>query len=261
MALYVKEVGPADTAAIVFLHGGGASGWTWQPQIDALSDYRCLVPDLPEHGLSINERPLSIQDSAKRIADLIRERIPSGRAHIVGLSLGAQILVQLLATDPTVVNHAIICGALVRPLPGAGLVNLLARLYMPFRDNILLVKANMNQLGIPEQYLEEFRRDTHALTADAFARITKENMSFRLPPGLERADLPVLVVVGQLERKVMLRSARELVAALPDAEGYVVANVGHNWNLEAPYLFTQMVRAWITGNPLPAGLISIRKSK
>lgn len=261
MALYVKEIGPADAPAIVFLHGGGASGWTWQPQIEAFADYHCLVPDLPEHGRSIGERPLSIQDSAKRIANLIRERVPAGKAHIIGLSLGAQILVQLLATDPAVVDHAIICGALVRPLPGASMVNLMARLYMPFRDITWLVKANMKQLGIPEHYLEEFRRDTHALTVDTFTRITKENMSFRLPPGLDRADPPALVVVGQLERAVMLASARDLIAALLNAEGYVVAGVGHNWNLEAPYLFNQMVRAWITGNPLPAGLIPLQKNK
>ena len=48
MALYIQETGSVTTPTIVFLHGGGGAGWMWQPQIDQLSDFHCLVPDLPE---------------------------------------------------------------------------------------------------------------------------------------------------------------------------------------------------------------------
>jgi pimeloyl-ACP methyl ester carboxylesterase len=60
MALYIQESGPATAPTVVFLHGGGGAGWMWQPQIEQLGDYHCLVPDLPEQGQSVNEKPFTI---------------------------------------------------------------------------------------------------------------------------------------------------------------------------------------------------------
>ncbi len=53
MALYLRQAGPADAPALVFLHGLWVSSAMWQPQIERLSsEYHCLAPDLPEHGKS-----------------------------------------------------------------------------------------------------------------------------------------------------------------------------------------------------------------
>src|SRR5579864_2612613 len=73
--LSVHEYGPTSAPTICFLHGGGVSGWMWNPQVEALQNtYHCLVPDLPEHGQSAATKPFSIVDAARRIAELIRER-------------------------------------------------------------------------------------------------------------------------------------------------------------------------------------------
>jgi pimeloyl-ACP methyl ester carboxylesterase len=257
VGLYVRESGLASAFTFVFLHGGGASGWTWKPVVDQLPDYHCLVPDLPEHGQSMAEIPFSIKDAAARIADLIRSRAHGGRAHVVGLSLGAQITVQLLSTSPKLVDHALISGALVRSIPGISLINATARLYMPFRNIGFMVRANMRSFGIPAEYFAEFAADTRSMTADSFARVTTENATFRIPPGLDRVKSPTLIVVGQKELKVMHESARDLLVAIPNAQGRIAANVGHNWSLEAPNLFTQVVRAWINGQPLPQQLVPL----
>src|SRR5512136_2082835 len=122
MSLFIQESGSLTVPTIVFLHGGGGAGWMWQPQMEGLSDYHCLVPDLPEQGQSVDEKPFTIQGSAERIANLIRTRAHGGKAHVVGLSEGAQITVALLALAPELVERAIVSSALVRPLPGTGLM-------------------------------------------------------------------------------------------------------------------------------------------
>jgi hypothetical protein len=38
------------------------------------------------------------------------------------------------------------------------------------------------------------------------------------------------------------------------AKGVMVPGVGHIWNLEAPNLFTDLVRFWVTDTPLPQAL-------
>lgn len=262
MALYVKETGPANAPTIVFLHGGGISGWMWNPQIEQLGDYHCLAPDLPEHGRSVDEKPFSISDATARVIDLIRTRAHSGRAHVAGLSLGGQMAAHLLATAPEVVDHAFLSGTLTRSLPGMSLiypsVNLMYKLYAPFQNAGWLIKANMQSSGIPAQYFAQVREDTRLLTADALTHVLDENRRFRLSPQLSRVNVPTLVMVGQKESAILRQSMRDIVRALPNAKGYLAPKLGHIWNLQAPELFTRTVRSWFDDKPLPQELLPLK---
>lgn len=254
MALFFKEFGSANAQTLVLLHGGGGAGWMWQPQIEQLTDYHLLVPDLPEHGQSRALQPLTFADAAAQVAELIKAKAHGGRAHIVGLSLGAQTIVQLLSQSPEVIERAVISGALVRAIPGIGLTRLMTQMYWPFKDAAWLVRANMKSLGIPDRYFAEFAADTKAMTLDSFVRVTTANALFRIPPNLDRATVPTLFLVGQKELKLMHDSTCDLLKAMPSAQGCMVANAIHNWSMQLPDLFTQTVRAWIANRVLPAAL-------
>jgi pimeloyl-ACP methyl ester carboxylesterase len=272
MRLHVDESGPADAPTIVFLHGGGGAGWMWQPQIENLSDYHCLIPDLPEQGQSAHEQPFTIVGSAELVAGLIRARAHGGRAHVVGLSEGAQIAVALLASAPDVVERAIVSSALVRPIPGAGLMRpgLIRWSYRlsvaPFKRVGWWTRLNMRRAaGIPDAYYAQFEETYRGLSESGFTHLMVENQRFRVPTGLDRVTTPTLIVVGAREYRAMRDSARDLAAAIPGARAFEVAHTRkmsvaeeHNWNLTEPDLFTATVRAWITGGPLPAALQPLR---
>jgi pimeloyl-ACP methyl ester carboxylesterase len=267
-SLHILEVGPVDAPTLVFLHGGGGAGWMWKPQIDALSaDYHCLVPDLPEHGQSMGVDPFTIADVAQRVAHLIAARAHDQRAHLIGLSLGAQVGVALLAIAPECLHSALISSALLRPLPGAAMYNNSALLrwifklsVAPLQHSAWYARLNMRQsAGVPDIYFPQFREEFQRMTADSFANVMVENMKFRLPSDLDKTLTRTLVVVGRKEYKAMRQSACDLVKALPKAKG-VLVDVGrrtaenHNWNLTAPELFTQTVRAFIEESALPGEL-------
>jgi pimeloyl-ACP methyl ester carboxylesterase len=268
MALYIQETGSTTAPTIVFLHGGGGAGWMWQPQVERLSDFHCLVPDLPEQGQSVAEKPFSISGSASLIADLIRTRAHDGRAFVVGLSEGAQITVALLSQSPELVERAIVSSALVQPMPGARLLtpSLIRLSYCwsvtPFKNNDWWVRVNMKYAaGIPEAYYSQFRQSFQTLTEDGFTHVMLENQRFRIPAGLDHAQTPTLIVCGRHEYGVMRQSALDLAKVLPNGQAYEVLHemkmstaAEHNWNMAAPDLFTQMVRAWFTGQPLPVEL-------
>jgi pimeloyl-ACP methyl ester carboxylesterase len=236
--------------------------------VEGLADYHCLVPDLPDQGRSVGEKPFTIQGSAERIAGLIRERAHGGKAHVVGLSEGAQIAVALLALAPERVERAVVSSALVRPIPGAslmtpGLVGLSFRWAVePFKNNAWWIRLNMKYAaGVPEKYYPQFSQTFRGLTQSGFTNLMVENQRFRMPPGLERVQAPTLIVVGKREYAAMRQSARDLARAIPGAQAFEVAHTRkmslaeeHNWSLTAPELFTQTVRAWISGGPLPAAL-------
>jgi pimeloyl-ACP methyl ester carboxylesterase len=268
MELYVEEYGPRDAPTIIFLHGGGGANWMWQPQIDRLADYHCLAPDLPGHAKSAAFTPWTIPGAAELIADLIRRRAPGGKAHVVGLSLGAQVAVALLNAAPEVVDHAIISSALLRPLPMAWLYSpaiikfLFAISVAPFKNSQWWARVNMKySAAIPDEFFPRFFEDFQSLTGEQFARAIRENQQFRLPLNLARVTSPVLVVAGHGEYKAIHLSAYDLVAAIPGARAVQVTRLEklsvaaeHNWSMTAPELFTNMVRAWINDSPLPPEL-------
>lgn len=257
--LYVLETGPSTAPTLVFLHGGGVGGWMWEPQVSSLSsEYHCLVPDLPEQGKSWKIGPFSMSDAARRIADLIRTNAHSGKAHVIGLSLGAQTLVELLSRNPELVDHAIVNSASLHALPGMGLTKMLVKMYSPFKNTELLIRANMKSLGVPEQYFPQFREETRQITTTALNRILTANANYRLPANLDKVTSPVLVVIGQKEYKVMYESARDLVGALPNAKGYIAQGRSHNWSLESPELYTQMIQAWLADQPLHPELLHLK---
>lgn len=260
--MYVQASGPANAPAIVFLHGGGISGWMWEPQVEALRDhFHCLVPDLPEHGRSAGTGPLTLADSATRVAEVIRQRAVGGRAHLVGLSLGAQLAAHLLAVAPELVDHAVLSGTLTRSFPGMNWlypsVNWMYRLYTPFKDTAWLIRANMQSGEIPAQFFEQVRADTQQLTPEALTHVLTENMNFRPAPELNGVQTPVLVVAGEKEYGLMHDSVRDLLKVLPNAKGVLAPGLGHTWNLQAPDLFNRTVRAWLTGQPLPKELLPV----
>jgi len=268
MSLHIYEQGPETAPTIVFLHGGGGAGWMWQPQLEELADFHILVPDLPEHGQSATIKPFRIEDSAIRVAELIRTRAHGGKAHVVGLSEGAQITLKLVATEPQLVDHAILSSALVRPIPGAGLlppglIALAAKWSVePFKNVDWWIRLNMKySAGIPEIYFPQFKRDFQNLSGELFAHVMVENQHFRLPKGLERVSVPTLVVAGKREYGIMRKSVREIATAIPSAKGFLVTHSRtlsvaeeHNWSMTTPELFTQMVRAWLIEKPLPVEL-------
>ena len=117
--------------------------------------------------------------------------------------------------------------------------------------------------AIPDQYFSEVREDTKRMTATSFTHMILENQRFRLPPGLEKVQVPSLIIAGQHELPLMRQSARDLATALPAGQGYLVSfskrsAEEHSWNLCRPDLFNAVTRAWLTNQPLPAELIPLQ---
>ena len=93
--------------------------------------------------------------------------------------------------------------------------------------------------------------DVRHLQPDAILHFAAEFVKMQVP---HRVNAPMLVTVGQKEDLMMKRAARRLARTLP-AQAVMVPGVGHVWNLEAPDLFNETVRAWITDQPLPQELV------
>ena len=258
MDLYFKETGSKDDETIIFLHGNAMAGWIWEGQLKEFGDYHCIVPDLPEHGQSSNIKPFTINKSAEMISDIIRNNTCNGKAHLVGISLGAQIILQILSKNPELVDHAIISGTLLQNISHTeSLLKLLdytVTIYEPVKNTDFFLKANMRTYNMPKQFFDKFKESTLHIKNDSLNRILKENMIFERPDGLEKIEVPVLVMTGEKDYKIIKESAEDLLTSLQISEGYIAPKVGHLWNLEDPKLFNWILRRWIT-NKRPENIL------
>jgi len=266
--LHFQTSGPRTALPIVFLHGGGAGSWMWEKVMALLPQYYCLAPDLPEQGQSRDAGPFSVETAARITADLIQFHLPGRKAAVVGLSEGAQVAVAMLSQFPEIIEKAMISSALLRPLPGMSLLTpaLLAWSYRstmaPFRNSDFWIRLNMKySAGIPDEYYPAFKKEFQGMTESGFVHLMDSSLHFILPEGLNKAEIPALVIAGKKEYSAMKKSALDLSSALPRAQAYLL-DLGpksslakeHNWAMTVPDLFARTVHAWITGKPLPPQL-------
>jgi pimeloyl-ACP methyl ester carboxylesterase len=247
--LFTFEAGQNESTPIVFLHGGGLSSRAWEPVIERLPEFHCLAPDLPQQGRS-RAIPYSIEGSARGVAEIIRQRVPGGQAHIVAHSLGGPVAFTLLRLAPELVLSTLITGGSGQVSPWMARIGIWSLWSVKLFKAETLINATLRQQSIPEEYAPLIREDLRAgLDLDFNRRYMLELASWRLP---EQVVTPLQLVVGEKEPKAARGFARAFLRAFPAARGAIVPGMGHAWNLQDPALFARMVRAWVTGGGVPA---------
>ena len=235
-----------ELPTIVFIHGGGISSWMWRQPIAALAGFQGLAVELPGHGAS----PLpwtTVPDAARVVAQFIRSRLPGGRAHVIGLSLGGVVAVQLLAHDPDVVDRMLVSGTLAVGLPGAGFLAKLSALSLPLGKIGVLARLSARTLAIPKEDYPNFMADLERLEADALRRMVLDVANFRPPPELADRPHEVLVVAGSKEHPRIRQSVTTLAALMPNGRGVIIPGGIHTWNWQFPERFNELLQTWFRG--------------
>jgi pimeloyl-ACP methyl ester carboxylesterase len=224
----------------------------WQPVIERLPEFYCLAPDLPEHGHSRGLAPFDLDDAASRVAEIIRLQVPGRRAHLVGLSLGGAVVLNIARLDPEVAGRMMVTGTAARLSKLLGQLSLSSLWMLRFYKPETLAKQSARQWGIPESYRPLFEEDLSHAASAAFNRTLIENLMRQQLP--ECLPSPLLVTVGGKETLPARQAALKLSRIIGQVTARLVPGVGHVWALQNPDLFAATVKAWVTENPLPSGL-------
>ncbi|MBP5580622.1 MAG: alpha/beta hydrolase, partial [Ruminococcus sp.] len=92
-----KEFGKGNPETIILLHGGGLSWWNYREEAEALKDeYHIIIPILDGHADS-DKHFTTIESNAADIISFINESLGGHVFLIGGLSLGGQILLEILS--------------------------------------------------------------------------------------------------------------------------------------------------------------------
>lgn len=239
----VYEFGSVNNKTIMFLHGGGLSWWNYKKQAEMLSaNYHIICVVLDGHGDS-EEQFISIETNAERIIEYIDRYYKGSIYCICGLSLGAQILVEILSRRNNICQYSLIESASLIP---SKLTNMLVK---PSIDSsYFLIKYNwfsklqFKQLKMDESYYQNYYADSCKISKNSLIAILKSNTAYLLPASFKEAKSKLLVVVGGKELKSMLNSARIITEAIPEATLYIAKDLYHGeFSLNYPEKYVEML--------------------
>lgn len=200
----------------MLLHGGGLSWWNYRAEAELLADrYHVVLPILDGHADSDKDFT-SIEENAKRIIAFIDGEYGGSVLLIGGLSLGAQVLVEMLAQREELCRYAMIESASVIP---SKLTNTLigptfASSYGLIRKK-WFAKMQFHYLRIRDDLFEDYYRSTSEISRNNMIAFLKANTAYQIKSSLQNNRAVARIIVGEKEQKKMLRSAELLHELLP----------------------------------------------
>ena len=224
----VQEFGTENSRVILFLHGGGLSWWNYREEAALLQqEFHVVIPVLDGHAGS--DRHFStIADNAEGMISYIDAHFGGSVWCIGGLSLGAQILVEMLSRRKDICQYAVIESALVIPSEW------MKRMILPaFGASYGLVKQRwfarlqFASLKIRKDLFEDYYRDSCRIAKEDMIAFLEENSVYRMKEALRLTRANTAVIVGGREQQKMKKSAKLLQAAIPGSRLYVLPGFYH----------------------------------
>ncbi len=252
LSIDCEEYGDKSAPVIVFLHGGGVSGWMWDKQVAYFSNYHCIVPNIKING---NGKPFSISGYAEDLISFLKGKVNERKITLVGFSLGAQIVIEILSLAPNLIKKAIINSALVKPMPITKLlIGPTIKLTSWLPKNKRFSKLQAKELYIGEGYFEQYYKETKKMKSKSIVKMLHENLSYSLPSKFCHSKGKILATVGEKEKQIMKESLYRILESNPCTKGVIIPHIGHGFPFAFPQLFNQTVEAWILDRPLPGEL-------
>ena len=245
---------PSHRPPIIFLHGLELSHKEFSQVTPFLcADYPLILVDLPGHSGSAAV-PFSMANAVAALSHLITTKIPGGKAHVVGMSLGGVVGLELAKRCPQLVLSLFCTGcappsgfrrwAMARPRLSGGLEMALG---VFVTESIFWYSLGVK--AVPG-LRDEFRKNQSlALVKAGYTACAATTVD-----GLADIEgVRVAIVAGEKRDAVeqTRESGRMLRSKVPESKAFVVRNAVHLWDLQFPELFANGVRAWIEGEAMP----------
>jgi len=103
-----------ERTPILLLHGAGSSHLGWPAVFRHISNRRVIAVDLPGHGRSNTRQLLTIEEHAEHVLAFLNN-IDVDQVDVIGFSMGAAIVLEMLLTHPERFSKAVFLSYLLHP--------------------------------------------------------------------------------------------------------------------------------------------------
>lgn len=203
------EYGKENDDVIILLHGGGLSWWNYREVAEKLSsDYHIILPILDGHANSSSDF-VSIEDNAAKIIDFIYKQFGDSVLMIGGLSLGAQVALEILSQKKDICKFALIESALVVPskFTYAMIKPVFGSCYGLIKHK-WFSKLQFKSLRIKPNLFEDYFQDTCGISKSNMIAFLEANALYGIKPSIVNCSAKSYIFVGEKENRAMQKSAK-----------------------------------------------------
>ncbi len=205
------EFGKSNKDVMILLHGGGLSWWNYRETAELLKNrFHIVIPILNGHTGS-DKAFTTIENNAREIISYIDENFDGHVLLAGGLSLGGQVLVEMLSQRNNICEFAAIESALVMPMRITEFfITPAFSLCYPLIKKRWFAKLQFESLHILSSLFEDYFHDRTLIKKEDMISFLKANSSYRLKEAIAGCQAKTLILVGGKERRIMKMSAELL---------------------------------------------------
>ena len=238
---------------VVFLHGFVGHSREWRHQIDDLSDAFTVVAwDAPGAGRSSDPPDwFRLADYADCLAAFI-DALGLERPHVVGLSFGGALALELYRRHPSVPGSLVLAsayagwaGSLPDEVIRRRLQATLAAADLPLEQLVQSMIPSMFSGSPPLEAVEAFRAVMLEIHPSGLRAMARSLAEADLRDVLPRIGVPTLLLSGDQDVRAPLAIAQELHTRIPGSRLVIMPGVGHMSGVEAPQQFNSEVRRFL----------------
>ena len=222
------EYGKENQDVVILLHGGGLSWWNHQETAELLQkDYHVILPVISGHGEN-NCRFTDIETFADELIREIDSRFTGKVKLIGGVSLGGQILAEMLSKRPEICDCAVIESALVIPMPLTYMLvdSMVSMSYHLIRKK-WFSRLQFHSLKIKQPLFDRYYEDTCRMTKENLIAVLKANSAYRLKTSISDTNAKVHLLVGEKESCKIRRSSKLLYEKIKNSKRTVLKKRYH----------------------------------
>ncbi|WP_410645129.1 alpha/beta fold hydrolase [Amycolatopsis sp. lyj-346] len=255
MNLAYDDLGPRTGRPVLLVHGHPFDRSMWRPQAEHLakSGYRVVTPDLRGYGQSTSEDTKTGLDVFANDLVELAGHLQLDRFVLGGLSMGGQIVMQLVKDHPGRVEALLLAdtfAGLDTPAAKQARYDTADRISEEgmerYAEELLpkmISKHTRATRPDVEAHVRRMMRSAPAAGAAAALRGRAERPDYT--SGLERVEVPTLVVVGSEDEFTPVSDAELIHRAIRTSTLVVIEGAGHLPNLERETEFDEALSTFL----------------
>lgn len=252
--LYYEWHGAEYLPPVVFIRGTGADSSRWLPQVaDYQKKYRCLILDNRGSGKSsAPPGPYTVKMMCEDVRNLLN-LLEVERGHVVGLSLGGAIAMQLALDHPERVVTLQLHGTWAKTHGYAEMYLGLLKRFLEAGGLDLYYEGALPYLFPPEFFIDEYDRaqeilanmKAHSSPYEGLLGQLDANLTHDVADRLAEIKIPTLITVGEFDMCLPPFYSKELHKAIANSELQIFPGGSHLFGLQDPERFNKVTLDWL----------------
>jgi len=236
-----KVLGKGDPFLILHGWGGSSDSWIKTQKILAKKGYKVISLDWPGFGKSITPpKPWGVKDYSNFLLNFIKE-LKLKKVILLGHSFGGRIAIKFASKRPDKLKRLILCcSAGIKTKPGfkTKVIFKVARIGNAVFSPKILVRLKDRARNLFYVFL---RRKDYVKADGTMKETIKKVLAEDLYPNLSRIKTRTLIVWGERDKMVPVKTAYIFKEKIPKAQLHILSKIGHSPHLENPKRLSEII--------------------